>query len=64
MYKRNDLSLFLLEVWAKSAQTAGFGRIWNSCSSSESKKDFCNLFLGSDKFAKRFNRPFDKKWPN
>ena len=44
MYKRNDLSLFLLEVWAKSAQTAGFGRIWNSCSSGR-KNDFCNWNL-------------------
>ena len=44
MYKRNDLSLFLLEVWAKSAQTAQFGRIWNS-RSSERKKEFWNLFF-------------------
>ena len=28
------------------------------------KKIFAICFLGSDKFAQRFNRPFDKKWPN
>ena len=46
-----DYRLFLYPHYGK------LGRTSSSCSS-DRKKDFYNLFLGSEYFAQRFNRPF------